>query len=112
MDVCEYPDGRLEIRHGEYVLPYRVFGKVRQIDQAAVVENRHLDAALAMAKLMQEQLPARKRNNNEPSRKSQPSPMFPVLAATDEASIKRKRGRSPLRRITPTERAQRMLEIG
>src|SRR3546814_2122733 len=50
VDVCEYPDGRLEICHGGHVLPYRVFDKIRQVNQAAIVENKHLDAALAMAK--------------------------------------------------------------
>ncbi len=110
VDVCEYPDGRLEIRHGEHALPYRVFDKIRQVNQAAIVDNKHLDAALMMARLMQEQLPARKRNNNEPSRRSQPGHMFPSPAQPDEAAPKRKRGRPPLRRLTPIEAAQRMLE--
>ena len=110
VDVCEYPDGGLEIRHGEHALPYRVFDKIRQVNQAAIVENKHLDAALIMAKLMQEQLPARKRNNNEPSRRSQPGHMFPSPEDQDVPPVKRKRGRPPLRRLTPIEAAQRMLE--
>lgn len=61
VEVCEYPDGGLEIRHGEHALPYRMHDKIRQVNQAAIVDNKHLDAALAMAKLMQEQLPPRKR---------------------------------------------------
>ncbi|WP_295634323.1 hypothetical protein [Novosphingobium sp.] len=87
-----------------------MFDKIRQVNQAAIVENKHLDAALMMAKLMQEQLPARKRNNNEPCRRSQPSHMFPVPAQQGEAPVKHKRGRPPLRRLTPIEAAQRMLE--
>ena len=71
VEVCEYPDGRLEIRHGMHALPYRMFDKIRHVNQAAVADNKHLDAALAMAKAMQEMLPARKRNNNEPCRRSQ-----------------------------------------
>jgi hypothetical protein len=110
VDVCEYPDGQLEIRHGEHALPYRMFDKIRQVNQAAIVENKHLDTALMMAKLMQEQLPPRKRNNNEPCRRSQPSHMFQSPAQPDEAPVKRKRGRPPLRRLTPIEAAQRMLE--
>ena len=110
VDVCEYPDGCLEIRHGEHVLPYRVFDKIRQVNQAAIVENKHLDAALAMARLMQEQLPPRKRNNNEPSRRSQPGHMFPSPECEDTIPTKRKRGRPPLRRLTPIEAAQPMLE--
>ncbi len=97
VDVCEYPDGRLEIRHGEHVLRYEMFDKIRQVNQAAVVDNKHLDAALTMAKLIHEQLPARKRNNNEPSRRSQPHTLFPA-PAPENAAVKRKRGRPPLER--------------
>lgn len=109
VEVCEYPDGGLEIRHGDHALPYRMFDKIRQVNQAAIVDNKHLDAALLMAKLMQEQLPARKRNNNEPGRRSQPTHMFPALPQRDEAPVKPKRGRPPLRRLTP-EQAKRMFE--
>ena len=105
VDVCEYPDGRLEIRHGEHVLPFRMHNKIRQVNQAAIVENKHLDAALMMAKMMQEQLPARKRSNNEPCRRSQPHHLFPSPALPGEEPVKRKRGRPPLRRIRPTETA-------
>ena len=110
VDVCEYPDGCLEIKHGEHVLPYRVFDKIRQVNQAAAVENKHLDAALMMAKLMQEQLPPRERNNNEPCRRSQGAHMFPSPSSQDDTPVKRKRGRPPLRRLTPIEAAQPMLE--
>jgi hypothetical protein len=109
VDVCEYPDGRLEIRHGELVLPYRVFDKIRQVNQAAIVENKHLDAALMMAKMIQEQLPPRKRNNNEPCRRSQSEHMFPSPKQS-EISDRPRRGRPPLPRLTPIEAAQRMLE--
>ena len=110
VDVCEYPDGRLEIRHEEHVLPYRVFDKIRQVNQAAIVENKHLDAALAMAKAMQEMLPPRKRNNNEPCRRSQGANMFRPPQPQEGAPVKRKRGRPPLPRLSPIEAAQRMLE--
>jgi transposase InsO family protein len=110
VDVCEYPDGRLEIRHEEHFLPYRVFDKIRQVNQAAIVENKHLDAALAMAKAMQEMLPPRKRNNNEPCRRSQGAHMFPPSQPQEGAPVKRKRGRPPLPRLSPIEAAQRMLE--
>jgi hypothetical protein len=110
VEVCEYPDGGLDIRYREHALPYRMFDKIRQVNQAAIVENKHLDTALMMAKLMQEQLPPRKRNNNEPCRRSQPSHLFPSPAQPGEAPVKRKRGRPPLRRLTPIEAAQRMLE--
>ncbi|MCE7798002.1 ISNCY family transposase [Sphingobium sufflavum] len=110
VEVCEYPDGRLEIRHESHALPYRMFDKIRQVNQAAIVENKHLDAALAMAKAMQEMLPPRKRNNNEPCRRSQGSHQFPTPEPTNEMPVKRKRGRPPLRRLTPIEAAQRIVE--
>jgi len=87
-----------------------MFDKIRQVNQAAIVENKHLDAALMMAKLMQEQLPARKRNNNELYRRTQPNHLFPTPEPQDAAPVKRKRGRPPQRRLTPIEAAQRMLE--
>jgi len=109
VDVCEYPDGCLEIRHGELALRYRVFDKIRQVNQPAIVENKHLDAALTMAKMIQEQLPLRKRNNNEPCRRSQSEHMFPSPVQS-EIPVRSKRGRPPLPRLTPIESAQRMLE--
>lgn len=110
VEVCEYPDGALEIRHGEHVLAYRMHDKIREVNQAAIVENKHLDAALAMAKAMQAMLPPRKRNNNEPGRRSQGSHMFPAPAKAEDQPGKRKRGRPPLPRLSPIEAAQRMLE--
>lgn len=108
VEICEYPDGALEIRHGEHILAYRMHDKIRQVNQAAIVENKHLDAALAMARAMQAMLPPRKRNNNEPGRRSQGPHMFP--APEEGAPVKRKRGRPPLPRLSPIEAAQRMLE--
>ena len=110
VDVCEYPDGGLEIRYGVDVLPYRVFDKIRQVNQAAIVENKHLDAALAMAKLIQEQLPPKRRNLNEPSRRSQGAHMFSDPQPPAGELIKRKRGRPPLPRLTPIDAVRRQLE--
>lgn len=95
VEVCEYPDGRLEIRHEAHALPYRMFDKIRHVNQAAVADKKHLDAALAMAKVMQEMLPARKRNYNEPCRRSQGSHLFPMPERANEMPVKRKRGRPP-----------------
>jgi hypothetical protein len=76
--VCEYPDGTIEIQHEGRILPYRVFDKMRQVNQAAVVDNKHLDAALALARQMQATAPHhRQRNNDAPSRRSQASHIFP-----------------------------------
>ncbi len=76
--VCEYPDGRLEIQHEGHVLPYRQFDKMRQVNQPAIVENKHLDAALMLAKQMQAIMPHhRKRNNDAPARRDQSMHIFP-----------------------------------
>src|SRR5208337_5281260 len=42
--VFDYPDGRFVIKHQGRELPYRIFDKVRQVDQAAIVENKRLGA--------------------------------------------------------------------
>ena len=84
--------------------------------KTCVEENRNQDVmdqafeALAMAKAMQEMLPPRKRNNNEPCRRSQGAHMFPPSQPQEGAPVKRKRGRPPLPRLSPIEAAQRMLE--
>jgi hypothetical protein len=45
--VVDYPDGRLAIRYRGVELAYQTFDKVRQVSQAAIVENKQLGAALA-----------------------------------------------------------------
>jgi hypothetical protein len=45
--VVDYPDGRLAIRYRGVELAYRTFDKLRQVPQAAIVENKQLGAALA-----------------------------------------------------------------
>jgi hypothetical protein len=68
---------------------------MRQVNQAAIVDNKHLDAALEMAKLIQATTPHhRKRNNSEPSRSSQSFGMF----ATPTASVTPKIDRPALGR--------------
>jgi hypothetical protein len=74
--VCEYPDGRVEIRHQGAVLPYRIFDKLRRVKQAAIVDSKHLAAALTMAREMQAQRMPPKRSANAPSRSALPSSIF------------------------------------
>jgi transposase len=45
--VVNYPDGRFAIRHRGRDLPFRVFDKLRRVEQAAIVENERLGAVLA-----------------------------------------------------------------
>ena len=78
VDVCEYPDGKVELRHKGHVLPYRLFDKMPRINQPAIVDNKHLDAALVLAKQIQAIAPHhRQRNNNAPARRDQPTHLFP-----------------------------------
>src|SRR3546814_20978761 len=66
--VCEYPDGRLEVQHEGHVLPYRQFDKMRQVNQPAFLEHRHLDAALMLARQMQAIMPHHRKRNNAATR--------------------------------------------
>lgn len=96
--VCEYPDGRLEIEHEGHVLPYRPFDKMRHVNQPAIVENKHLDAALMLAKQMQAIMPHhRKRNNDAPARRDQPLHLFPEPEPPPKID-RRKLGGSKLKR--------------
>jgi transposase len=75
--VLEFPDGRLAIRHRGTDLPYRVFDKLRRVDQAAVVDSKRLGAVLAVIRDRQAEA-ARRRNRDAPSRSFQPAHMFPA----------------------------------
>jgi hypothetical protein len=46
--VFDYPDRRLSIRGRGVELAYRTFDKVRQVEQRAIADNKHLGAVLAM----------------------------------------------------------------
>lgn len=43
----EYPDGRIVVRHAGAELPYRLFDKIRRVQQADIVENKFLGPLLA-----------------------------------------------------------------
>jgi hypothetical protein len=38
--IYDYPDGHFAIKHQGRTLPYKIFDKLRQVDQAAIVENK------------------------------------------------------------------------
>ena len=91
VQVCEFPDGRIEIRHEGNALPFRVFDKMRRVNQAAIVDNKHLDAALAMARLIQEATPHHsKRNNNEPARTAQRAGLFAEATSATGPKVDRR----------------------
>ena len=46
VEVIDQLDGGLEMRHRGALLPYRIFDKVRRVEQADIVDNKHLGASL------------------------------------------------------------------
>jgi hypothetical protein len=40
--VIDYPDRRLSIRYSGVELAYRIFDKIRQVDQGAIADNKRL----------------------------------------------------------------------
>jgi len=67
IEVVEFPDGVIEVQADGVSLPYKEYDRITQIDQGAEVENKRLSAALAVARIMQEQRDDR-RSSNAPSR--------------------------------------------
>jgi hypothetical protein len=61
LEVFDFGDGRVELRWQGLALPYRVFEKDQRVVHTAVVDNKRLTEALAMARTLQaRQLPAPK----------------------------------------------------
>jgi len=59
VDVYEFADGRLQVRHKGMALPFRVFDhRQQQVTHAAITENKHLSAVLAHIKAEQEKAPS------------------------------------------------------
>jgi hypothetical protein len=75
--VCDYPDGRLAIKHKGRELPYRVFDKRPRVNQAAVVENKRLGPVLAYIAERQKDLDM-SRSRKAPSRRGQAAGLFKV----------------------------------
>jgi len=73
--ICDYPDGRFAIRHQGLDLPYRLFDKVQQVDQAAIVENKRLGPALAYIAERQKELNM-SRSGRAPRRQGQGKSIF------------------------------------
>jgi hypothetical protein len=70
--VIDYPDGRLAIRYRGVELAYRTFDKLRQVPQAAIVENKQLGAALAF--IRDQQLRREPERRSGPRRRDQHDP--------------------------------------
>ena len=75
--VIDYPNGRLAIRHNGIDLPYRIFDKRPQVNQAAVVENKRLGPILAYIAEKQKEIDM-SRSAKAPRRRGQKNHMFKV----------------------------------
>ena len=73
--VVDHADGRLLIKHKGISLPYRIFDKLQQVDQGAIVENKRLGAALAYISERQKDLDMT-RSAKAPKRRGQTNHMF------------------------------------
>jgi hypothetical protein len=73
--VSDYPDGRLVISYNGTPLPYSIFDSVRQVDQAAIVDNKRLSAALKHIQDQQQQR-LQYRSRRGPRRSDQAEPLF------------------------------------
>ncbi len=69
--VVNHPDGRLSIRYRGVELAYRTFDKIRQVSQAAIVENKQLGAALAFIREQQLRRQPERRSDRAPRRRDQ-----------------------------------------
>ncbi|WP_253594956.1 ISNCY family transposase [Burkholderia multivorans] len=67
IDVWEYPDGRIEIRADGEVLRCRLYDKLAEVDQGAIIEHKRLSHALQVAEAIQAQRDNR-RISGSPSR--------------------------------------------
>jgi transposase-like protein len=54
LDIYHFADGQVDVRWKGLSLPYRVFDKEQRVNQAEIVENKRLGAALAFVKAMQD----------------------------------------------------------
>jgi transposase len=75
VQVFDYPDGRLAIRHQGLDLPYGIFDQIRQVEQGTVVTHKRLDAVLAHIRERQLCHPERQRRPG-PRRRGQASSLF------------------------------------
>lgn len=94
--VCDHPDGRLEIMHESYALPYKTFDTLRSVHRSVVVENKRLDDMLSVVAEMQAGR-KQQRSKSGPRRTGQTDHMFGIRDGSQSNGYQ-KRGRKPGRR--------------
>jgi hypothetical protein len=75
VQVYDYPDRWLAIKHKGLELPYRPFDRCQQVDQAAVVENKRLGPVPAHIAERQKELDM-SRSRKAPRRRGQAKSLF------------------------------------
>jgi len=86
IEIYHYMDGKIELRANGTALPCSAYDRLTEVDQGAIVENKRLGHALAVAKLVQEKRdstrslsvpsgsgPSRRGQKKDPAKKSQRS---------------------------------------
>ena len=91
--VCDYPDGRLEVMHESFTLPYRTFDKLRSVHRPEVVENKRLDDILSIVAELQAGR-EQQRSKSGPRRTGQTDHMFGIRDGSTSNGYQ-KRGRKP-----------------
>lgn len=84
IEIYHYPDGKIELRSNGIALPCSAYDRLAEVDQGAIVENKRLGHALAVAKRVQEKRdstrslsvpsgsgPSRRGQKKDPAMKSQ-----------------------------------------
>lgn len=70
VQVYDFPDGTIDIRHDGLPLPFTIFDKVCQVKQADIVSNKRLGAVLKVIKEAQD-VNAVQRSKKAPKRRGQ-----------------------------------------
>ncbi len=94
--ISDYQDGRLIIAHNGRPLAYSIFDKVRQVNLAAIVDNKSLSAVLMKIREEQLQRP-QKRSGKAPRRHSQENSIFnaPAIAAPNPPPVRQPQDGQP-----------------
>jgi hypothetical protein len=117
VEICHFGDGQVDVRWKGLSLPYAVFDKEQRANQADVVENKRLGAALAFVKARQDapKPPPRVKSASEAGgyvrtgRKSgrrswsrpETTPTAPVMVPPLNAGLKAAASGGPLRGVGP-----------
>lgn len=99
LDVWQYPDGSVELRSHGVVLPYFANDRLSEVEQGAIVDNKRLGHAFAVAKLMQD-----KRDNTR-------SQAFPAGTGPSRRSAKTDPAKKRQRAVNEDDLMEAMIDL-